>query len=77
MGRVVAWTRTEEAAAQKADAVLARLAEHQQAEARAARSLPALLVERLGAGETPIVEEALRRWAEGASALDLTRWLSE
>lgn len=77
MGRLVTWTRSEEAAAERATAVLARLADHQQAEARAARALPALLAERLTEGETRLVEEALRRWAGGDSALDLTRWLGE
>lgn len=77
MGRVVAWTRTEGVATAKASAVLARLADHQQAEAKAARALPTLLVERLTAGEAHLVEEALRRWAAGDSALDLTRWLCE
>lgn len=76
MGRLLTWTRTEAVAAAKADAVLARLTDHREAEARAARNLPALLAERLAGGEAPVVEEALRRWAGGDSALDLTRWLS-
>lgn len=76
MGRVVAWTRSEEAAAERAAALLARLTEHQQAEARAARELPALLADRLSAGETSLVAEALRRWAGGDSALELARWLA-
>lgn len=77
MGRLVILTRSEETATSRAAAVLARLAGHQEAEARAARLLPALLADRLAAGEGALVGEALRRWASGASALDLTRWLSE
>ncbi|HLO04482.1 MAG TPA: hypothetical protein VK191_15335 [Symbiobacteriaceae bacterium] len=75
MGKLVTWSRSEAAAAERASAVLARLTDHQQAEARAARALPALLVQRLVAGEGALVEEALRRWAGGDSALELTRWL--
>lgn len=77
MGRVVAWTRTEEAAEAKASAVLARLAEHLEAEARAARALPRLLLQRLEAGEASVAHEALRRWSDGESALSLARWLCE
>jgi hypothetical protein len=74
MGRLVIWGRGEEAADVAASAVLARLAHHQQAEARAARALPGLLAARLRAGEGERVAEALRRWADGESAQQLCRW---
>ncbi|MFZ5816687.1 MAG: hypothetical protein ACOY93_15560 [Bacillota bacterium] len=60
----------QEEAAEKAEAILARIGEIYRRQAQAKEELPAVLARLAGAGETELVLRAIRLWGSGEMEAD-------